>query len=69
VPERPAPVKAAEAKPVQEFQIGDSVKHATFGEGTVVEWKAARNDAEVTVIFKGVGKKRLLASLAGLQKA
>ncbi|MHB0876420.1 MAG: ATP-dependent helicase [Anaerolineae bacterium] len=68
VPERPAPIKV-EAKPVQQFQIGDTVAHATFGEGTVVEWKPARNDAEVTVMFKGVGKKRLLASLAGLQKA
>jgi len=67
VPERPAPVEV-EAKPVQQYQVGDTVTHSHFGEGTVVEYKEVRNDAEVTVVFKDAGKKRLLASIAGLQK-
>ncbi len=50
------------------FRAGQRVKHATFGEGIVIETRIERNDEEVTVAFKKAGIKRLLASFANLQK-
>ena len=55
------------AKPVP--SIGDQVRHATFGEGVVMDCIEARGDHEVTVHFEGgVGIKRLLLSYAPLEK-
>jgi DNA helicase-2/ATP-dependent DNA helicase PcrA len=51
-----------------EFRAGQRVKHATFGEGVVIESRLDRNDEEVTIAFKKAGIKRLLASFANLQK-
>lgn len=51
-----------------QFKRRDSVEHATFGIGTVIESVATRTDEEVTVAFPGVGVKRLMASMAGLKK-
>jgi DNA helicase-2/ATP-dependent DNA helicase PcrA len=50
------------------FRAGQRVKHATFGEGIVIETRVERNDEEVTVAFKKAGIKRLLTSFANLQK-
>jgi DNA helicase-2/ATP-dependent DNA helicase PcrA len=44
------------------------VRHATFGAGLVVESRADRDDELVTVVFEEVGLKRLLASLAHLER-
>ena len=51
------------------YRDGDRVRHARFGEGTVVSSKLTRDDEEVTVAFPDptVGIKRLLASLANLE--
>jgi DNA helicase-2/ATP-dependent DNA helicase PcrA len=46
----------------------DSVQHAKFGVGTVIESRAVDGDEEVTVAFPGIGAKTLLASLANLKK-
>ena len=55
------------AKPVP--NIGDQVRHATFGEGVVMDCIEARGDHEVTVHFEGgLGIKRLLLSYAPLEK-
>jgi len=51
-----------------QFKRRDSVQHATFGVGTVIESELTRTDEEVTVAFPGVGIKRLSLSLAGLKK-
>ena len=51
------------------FRAGDKVRHATFGEGIVVNCAPADTDHEVTVAFKGnSGVKRLLHSIAGLER-
>ena len=48
---------------------GDKVRHSSFGEGMVTECKPSGSDFEVTVAFKdGGGVKRLLLSMAGLEK-
>ena len=49
------------------FCAGQRVRHATFGEGLVVGSGADGSDEIVTVIFDGVGLKRLVASLAPLE--
>ncbi len=51
-----------------QFKRRDSVQHAQFGVGTVIESELTRSDEEVTVAFPGVGIKKLSASLAGLKK-
>ena len=51
------------------FSIGDRVKHATFGEGQVLEVAPSGQDQIVTVMFKGqAGKRRLMAKAARLEK-
>jgi DNA helicase II / ATP-dependent DNA helicase PcrA len=50
------------------FKRRDSVQHATFGVGTVIESNVVGSDEEVTVAFPGIGIKKLLASMAGLKK-
>jgi DNA helicase II / ATP-dependent DNA helicase PcrA len=63
-----APVSRAAPTRQPSFRAGQRVKHATFGEGVVIETRLERNDEEVTVAFKKAGIKRLLASFANLQK-
>lgn len=51
------------------LSAGDHVRHAKFGEGTVISCTPARDDQEVEVAFQGeVGVKRLLLSLAKLER-
>jgi DNA helicase-2/ATP-dependent DNA helicase PcrA len=56
------------ARPAQaRFHVGQRVRHATFGEGLVVESRVDGGDEIVTVVFEEVGPKRLMASLACLE--
>ena len=51
------------------FRAGDKVHHVKFGDGTVVNTVATRGDHELTVAFgRGVGVKKLLGSLAPLER-
>jgi len=50
------------------LKTGDRVQHKMFGEGTVITCKQTKDDHEVTVAFKDIGIKRLLLSLAPLEK-
>jgi DNA helicase-2/ATP-dependent DNA helicase PcrA len=50
------------------LSVGDYVSHPTFGEGVVVGCSRTRDDQEVTVNFTSAGVKRLLSSLARLEK-
>jgi DNA helicase-2/ATP-dependent DNA helicase PcrA len=60
--ERPQPAASA-------FHTGDEVQHEVFGRGVVIESKPVRGgDEQVTVAFAGVGLKRLMASLAPMEK-
>ncbi len=64
---RPRPVVPGE----RQFRDGDRVRHPRFGDGIVVTSKLTRSDEEVTVAFRdaSVGRKTLLASIAGLELA
>jgi DNA helicase II / ATP-dependent DNA helicase PcrA len=48
------------------YKGGERVKHPRFGEGTVVGVSGEGANAEVTVIFKEAGAKRLLIKFANL---
>jgi PcrA/UvrD tudor domain len=52
-----------------EIAVAQRVRHARWGEGAVVNTKQTRSDLEVTIAFRdpSVGRKTLLASLAGLE--
>jgi len=50
------------------YRDGDRVRHSRWGDGIVVSSKLTRSDEEVTIAFRDatIGRKTLLASLAGL---
>ncbi len=51
-----------------ELSIGDRVRHDKWGEGTVRRIVGSGDRAEATVLFDGVGEKRLLLAWAPLVK-
>ena len=63
----------AGAKPVAPasppFKSGERVRHPTFGDGMVVSCTPSSGDYEMAIAFANGGVKRLLHSLARLEKA
>jgi DNA helicase-2/ATP-dependent DNA helicase PcrA len=51
-----------------QFCAGQRVRHATFGEGLVIESRVDRDGEMVTVAFEDMGLKRLMAGLANLER-
>ncbi len=50
------------------LKIGDHVRHSKFGFGIVMNCMHTRDDQELTVAFEEAGVKKLLGSLAPLEK-
>jgi DNA helicase-2/ATP-dependent DNA helicase PcrA len=50
------------------LKVGDHVRHSKFGPGIVMNCNSTKDDQELTVAFEGAGVKKLLASLAPLDK-
>ncbi len=66
-PRPPEPVHQDVA--VAQYEPGQRVRHPKFGEGIVVACTPSRDDLLVEVAFKGgIGVKKLLHSLAGLER-
>jgi len=61
-------VAATTPSPVARFRVGDTVVHAKFGEGVVIESQMIDDDQEVEVAFPGQGIKKLSVSFAPLKK-
>jgi len=61
---RPAPRPANSLK----LEIGDHVQHKIFGDGVVINCSPNKDDQEITIAFEVAGVKRLLLSLAPLEK-
>jgi DNA helicase II / ATP-dependent DNA helicase PcrA len=59
----PATTRAGQPR----HHTGQKVRHARFGEGTVIDSKVVGNDEEVHVAFPDVGVKKLVASFANLE--
>ena len=67
--ERSGPAAVEHLKPSgPRFQTGDKVQHEVFGQGIVIESKPTDTDEQVTVAFAGAGLKRLMASMAPMDK-
>ncbi|WP_395621161.1 DNA helicase II [Dokdonella sp.] len=49
------------------LKLGQRVRHASFGEGVVVDCEGSGNHARVQVNFERVGQKWLVAAFAGLR--
>jgi DNA helicase-2/ATP-dependent DNA helicase PcrA len=62
---RPTPQAISPVDP--RFRAGQRVRHATFGEGLVVESRIDGADEIVTVVFERAGLKRLMTSFASLE--
>jgi DNA helicase II / ATP-dependent DNA helicase PcrA len=60
-PEATRPVKS-------QFRAGQRVQHPVFGEGLVIESRVDKDDEMVTVAFEDVGLKRVMASMANLER-
>jgi DNA helicase-2/ATP-dependent DNA helicase PcrA len=60
--------RAPQPEAVPAYTPGDTVTHPRFGEGTVTQVRMQDGDAEVEVRFAAGATKRLLASLAKLEK-
>lgn len=50
------------------FNIGDTVHHGTFGDGTVLKATPMGNDVLLEIDFPNTGKKKLMAAFAKLTK-
>jgi len=50
------------------LKVGDHVRHSKFGSGIVMSCNQTKDDQELTVVFEEFGVKKLLASLAPLEK-
>jgi len=72
--ESPTPVASAYSQPsppllgTLALKVGDHVRHSKFGAGIVMNCLPTRDDQELTVAFEEAGVKKLLASLAPLEK-
>jgi hypothetical protein len=51
-----------------DYEVGDIVRHRKFGEGKVISIKDGEKDFLVTVDFNALGKKKMFASFAKLEK-
>jgi len=72
--ESPTPVTSTYSQPSPRplgtlaLKVGDHVRHSKFGPGIVMNCFPTRDDQELTVAFETFGVKKLLASLAPLEK-
>jgi len=68
VPGPVVPPRPSRPAGTTQWRAGEKARHASFGEGIVVQSKPTGGDEEVTIAFAGHGIKRLLASLAHLER-
>lgn len=50
------------------LRVGDDVRHATFGEGVIIDIKGVGDNAEATIRFVDSGTKHLMLTWAPLEK-
>ena len=50
------------------LQVGDDVRHGTFGEGVILSLRGSGDKTEAVVRFPDIGEKRLLLAWAPLEK-
>ncbi len=60
-------VSTAPAKPAVSYNIGQTVKHNIFGEGTILNVTPMGNDQLLEIAFNSAGTKKLMANFAKLK--
>ena len=50
------------------FKVGDLIEHRLWGNGEILRVKKSTDDLELDVVFKSVGLKKILASIAPIKK-
>jgi DNA helicase-2/ATP-dependent DNA helicase PcrA len=64
----PAPPKEKPPmRPGGRFRKGMVVRHALFGQGTIVEVDSAGKDQKLTVLFRNAGRKKIMTHYADLE--
>jgi flagellar biosynthesis/type III secretory pathway M-ring protein FliF/YscJ len=58
----------ADDKAVFNYEVGDKVRHAKWGVGTVLQVIGHSEKMKLTVMFQEVGQKLLMVKFAGLEK-
>ena len=61
------PTRMAETTGTMGFRMGQSVRHASFGEGVILSFDGEGERARVEIRFANSGTKWLMLSLAKLQ--
>jgi DNA helicase-2/ATP-dependent DNA helicase PcrA len=59
----------ARSQPTHGFRIGQSVRHAKFGEGVILKLEGTGTDARARINFGAAGTKELLIGMAKLSAA
>jgi len=64
------PLSQSPQRPANTITVsaGDNIRHAVFGDGVVINCSPFGDDQQATVDFPGAGVKRLLISLAPIEK-
>ena len=60
--------KSAQNNLAPDYQVGDTVSHIKFGNGTVNSITKLNNDYEVVIDFENFGTRKLRSSFAKLKK-
>ncbi|MFQ6747145.1 hypothetical protein OMF39_10185, partial [Bordetella pertussis] len=50
----------------QQFRVGQGVRHARFGDGTIIGLSGSGQDAQAQIQFRDVGAKTLALGIAKL---
>ena len=54
--------------PLEDYNVGDTVKHKAFGVGMIIKVTPMGNDALLEIAFEKVGTKKLMSRMAKLEK-
>ena len=65
---QPIPVNQPPAKKAELIQVGDKLRHATFGDGLVMSVSGSGDDMLLEISFPGKGLKKLIWKYAPLKK-
>jgi len=55
-------------KPTADFNVGDTVRHKSFGTGVILSLKPMGNDVLMEIAFDKAGTKKVMANFARLEK-
>jgi DNA helicase-2/ATP-dependent DNA helicase PcrA len=60
--------RVSSSEPLENYNIGDTVKHKVFGVGMITKVTPMGNDALLEIAFETVGTKKLMSRMAKLEK-